>query len=78
VTIAGSGPDTGAALKALFTQLLTLCAGAGLVSLGRVALDRPKVRAAASRHRAMVYDPMVRAGQAGPPGWRCCWRMRTC
>lgn len=51
----------GAALKALFTQSLTLCAGAGLVSLGRVALDGTKVRAAASRHRAMSYDRMVRA-----------------
>ena len=51
----------GAALKALFTQSLTLCARAGLVSLGRVALDGTKVRAAASRHRAMSYDRMVRA-----------------
>ena len=51
----------GAALKALFTQSLTLCAQAGLVSLGRVALDGTKVRAAASRHRAMSYDRMVRA-----------------
>jgi Transposase DDE domain/Transposase domain (DUF772) len=51
----------GAALKALFTQSLTLCAQAGLVSLGRVAPDGTKVRAAASRHRAMSYDRMVRA-----------------
>jgi len=51
----------GAALKELFTQSLTLCAQAGLVSLGRVALDGTKVRAAASRHRAMSYDRMVRA-----------------
>ena len=39
----------GAALKALFTQPLSLCAQAGLVSLGRVAFDGTKVRAAASR-----------------------------
>jgi hypothetical protein len=45
----------------LFTQSLSLCAQAGLVSLGRVALDGTKVRAAASRHRAMSYDRMVRA-----------------
>src|SRR5680860_1586707 len=51
----------GAALKALFTQSLALCGRAGLVSLGRVALDGTKVRAAASRHRAMSYDRMVRA-----------------
>ena len=51
----------GAALKALFTQSLSLCAAAGLVSLGWVALDGTKVRANASRHRAMTYDRMVRA-----------------
>src|SRR5680860_1498905 len=51
----------GAALKTLFTQSLALCGRAGLVSLGRVALDGTKVRAAASRHRAMSYDRMVRA-----------------
>ena len=48
-------------MKVLFTQSLTLCAQAGLVSLGRVALDGTKVRASASRHRAMSYDRMVRA-----------------
>jgi transposase len=51
----------GAALKELFTQSLRLCAQAGLVSLGRVALDGTKVRANASRHRAMSYDRMLRA-----------------
>lgn len=56
----------GAALKQLFTQSLALCAQAGLVSLGRVALDGTKLRASASRHRAMwaspmSYDRMVRA-----------------
>ncbi len=40
---------------------MALCAQAGLVSLGRVALDGTKVRASASRHRAMSYDRMVRA-----------------
>ena len=49
------------AFTALFTQVLGLCAQAGLVSLGRVALDGSKVRASASRHRAMSYDRMVRA-----------------
>ena len=46
---------------ALFTQVLRLCARAGLVSLGKVALDGSKIRASASRHRAMSYDRMVRA-----------------
>jgi len=40
----------------LFTQVLTLCAEAGLVTLGRVALDGTKLRASASRHKAMSYD----------------------
>jgi len=49
------------AFKKLFIQSLALCAQAGLVSLGRVALDGSKIRASASRHRAMSYDRMVRA-----------------
>ena len=49
------------AFAALFTQALGLCAQAGLVSLGNVALDGSKIRASASRHRAMSYDRMVRA-----------------
>ncbi len=49
------------AFTALFTQALGLCAQAGLVSLGKVALDGSKVRASASRHRAMSCDRMVRA-----------------
>lgn len=47
------------ALKALFVQVLALCANAGLVKLGRVALDGTKLRASASRHKAMSYDRIV-------------------
>jgi transposase len=61
VAIARFRTRHGAALKQMFTQSLALCAQAGLVSLGRVALDGTKVRASASRHRAMSYDRMVRA-----------------
>jgi transposase len=46
------------ALDDLFLQVLTLCAEAGLVSLGRVALDGAKLRASASRHKAMSHDRM--------------------
>jgi len=46
------------ALDDLFIQVLTLCADAGLVSLGRVALDGTKLRASASRHKAMSHDRM--------------------
>ena len=48
------------ALDDLFTQVLVLCSEAGLVTLGRVALDGTKLRASASRHKAMSY------GRLGP------------
>jgi len=48
------------ALEDLFTQVLVHRQRAGLVGLGRVALDGTKVRATASRHRAMSYDRMGR------------------
>jgi transposase len=48
-----------AALAPLFLQVLGLCAKAGLVSLGRVALDGTKLLANASRHKAMSYDHIV-------------------
>ena len=45
------------ALESLFTQVvLAGCAMAGLVRLGRVALDGTKLRASALRHKAMSYD----------------------
>lgn len=43
-------------LRPLFLQVLSLCAKAGLVRLGRVALDGTKLDANASRHKAMSYD----------------------
>jgi hypothetical protein len=55
------------ALDALFVQVLALCAGAGLVKLGRVALDGTKLRASASRHKAMSHDrlgPRIEALEA--------------
>lgn len=47
------------ALAGLFLQALRLCRQAGLVRLGRVALDGTKLRANASRHKAMSYGRMV-------------------
>jgi transposase len=44
------------ALRPLFLQVLGLCAKAGIVRLGRVALDGTKLDANASRHKAMSYD----------------------
>jgi transposase len=46
------------ALDALFVQVLALCSEAGLVKLGRVALDGTKLRASASKHKAMSHDRM--------------------
>jgi transposase len=46
------------ALGALFGQVLTLCQAAGLVKLGHVALDGTKVKANASKHKAMSYGRM--------------------
>lgn len=51
----------GEALRALFTQSLLLCQGAGMVTLGQVALDGTKVAGAASKHKAMSYDRMEKA-----------------
>jgi len=49
-----------AALSDLFVQVLRLCQAAGLVKLGHVAVDGTKLRANASRHKAMSYRHMVR------------------
>jgi transposase len=47
-----------ARLAGLFLDVLRLCQAAGLVTLGHVALDGTKVRANASRHKAMSYARM--------------------
>lgn len=46
------------ALEGLFMQVLELCAAAGLVQLGHVALDGSKMKANASKHKAMSYERM--------------------
>ena len=46
------------ALAGLFLQVLKLCEKAGLVKLGHVALDGTKIKANASKHKAMSYDHM--------------------
>jgi transposase len=65
---AGTGPDYRSiarfrrrhlsALAQLFVQALALCQAAGMVRLGRVALDGTKLRANASRRKAMSYARM--------------------
>ena len=65
---AGNAPDFrtisefrrrhGQALSELFAQVVRLCQRAGLVSLGRVAVDGTKIKANASKHKAMSYRRM--------------------
>jgi transposase len=47
-----------ARLEALFVEVLKLCALAGLARVGTIALDGTKIKANASRHKAMSYDRM--------------------
>ena len=46
-------------MQALFIEVLALCREAGLLKVGRLALDGTKVKANASRHKAMSYDRMT-------------------
>jgi transposase len=46
------------ALSGLFVQVLRLCQQAGLVKLGRIAVDGTKIKANASKHKAMSYGRM--------------------
>jgi transposase len=47
------------AMSGLFIQVLKLCEKAGLVKLGHVALDGTKIKANASKHKAMSYERMA-------------------
>jgi transposase len=47
-------------LQQLFVQILQLCQEAGLVKLGHIALDGTKIKANASRHKAMSYGRMLK------------------
>lgn len=49
-----------ARLETLFVDVLKLCALAGLAKVGTIALDGTKVKANASRHKAMSYDRMAK------------------
>jgi transposase len=48
------------ALAELFVQALRLCRQARMVALGALALDGTKLRANASRHKAMSYERMAK------------------
>ena len=51
------------ALADLFVQVLQLCQKAGLVKLGHVSLDGTKVKANASKHKAMSYGRMEKKAE---------------
>jgi transposase len=51
------------ALSQLFVQVLEACQSAGLVKLGHVAIDGTKMKANASKHKAMSHDRMVKDSQ---------------
>ena len=57
-TISDFRKDNLNALSGLFYQVLALCQRSGMVKLGHVALDGTKVRANASKHKAMSYKRM--------------------
>jgi transposase len=61
-----------AALGYLFVQVLQLAEKAGLVKLGHVALDGTKIKANASKHKAMSYERMKKRQaelEAEVDGW---------
>jgi transposase len=51
------------ALASLFVQILQRCRAAGLITLGHVALDGTKIKANASKHKAMSYARMQETEQ---------------
>jgi transposase len=57
-TVSDFRKDHLGALGGLFLQVLKLCQRAGLVKLGHVALDGTKMKANASKHKAMSYRRM--------------------
>ncbi len=80
---AGAAPDYRAiarfrkrhlrALAQLFPQALKLCQAAGMVRLGRLALDGTKVRASASKRKAMSYAWLTEKEKTWPLRCRACW-----
>src|ERR1022692_2921425 len=60
-TIAAFRQEQLTSLAQLFVQVLQLCQRAGLVKLGHVALDGTKIKANASKHKAMSYERMEKA-----------------
>ena len=60
-TVASFCQEHVASLAGWFAQALGLCQKAGLVKLGQVAIDGTKMKANASKHKAMRYERMGEA-----------------
>ena len=76
-TISDFRKDNLDALSGLFVQVLALCQQSGLVKLGHVALDGTKVKANASKHKAMSCQRMKeKAAQLARRQRSCCDRPR--
>ena len=58
-TICDFRKSHGKALRRLFVHVLAICREAGLVKLGHVSFDGTKIKANASKHKAMSYARMV-------------------
>ncbi len=50
--------EHGEALAGMFVEVLRMCQRAGMVRLGHLALDGAKIKASASKHKAMSYGRM--------------------
>ncbi len=57
-TISDFRKDNLSSVKSLFLQTLQIAKKAGLVKLGHIALDGTKIKANASKHKAMSYGRM--------------------
>ncbi len=60
-TICAFRDDHRHALAGLFVGVLALCRDAGIAKMGHVSLDGTKIRANASKHKAMSYKRMKKA-----------------
>ena len=54
--------------RAIFVQVVQIARESGLVSLGKVAIDGTKVKANASKHKAMSYGRMEAAQREADQG----------
>ena len=64
-------------LSGLFVQVVKLARECGLVKLGTIAVDGTKIKANASRHKAMSYERMQKAERSSRRRSTLCWHVRV-